>query len=366
MTAYWWGVATPFLAALALTALFLLAAAAYDAWRFHGKDLWNALWLLTPRRQRQVLANMRAPAIRRKGEEWMTVGYDKREAVYALEAAMRGEGARGHISRLAALGAYRILATEIPRLATEYRAQEALAEKAWLERMADVDKEQRERRAADAAFWAYACDHLHVDTPVTATRIEFGSGAKEFKPDLDVNVFIPAAAEHEADPDRPNSLVRTPALAIRLHTRAPVAFLWAYWAGGARLYDGIAPLTRLREARPDLLAVDPAEYDAAMRAWAALEELVPTPYALGSHARVHEHSPGEADAWCVMHSGNAHGYRSDPNTLEGESHIRAALHEAAAALGHTEAPATIAGMRLVDAINWLVTEARAVTEGRPS
>lgn len=254
MTNYLWGVATPFLLALAALLVIygpgLLRAVLGS---HHVRHTKQALRLLSRKEQQKLLDFWRAPSRYTEGGQPLSNAYTKREDIYGSEQVLTS----GDISafthygpllpRFLKWGYYPLLAAGIPQIAEETRITEREQETRRSQAQSARKEEAAAREAAAAATKARITELLGPKH-TSATFIHYPSGS--LTPGLDTVLYLPEASEHEPDPDRPGVLVKSPALAVHIKTDFGTA-AHAYMTGDGQ-YHGLALERRLRAAHPEI------------------------------------------------------------------------------------------------------------------
>lgn len=218
----------------------------------------HALRLLLPGQQRHLLEFWRSTAYKVRGEP-VTWGFDRRHDVYALERILKHHDASETgfgplFPRLARWGLYRVLAREITDVTSDLRAVEAKRRAIAESERQRLQAEQAASKAADEAASARITELLG-EHDTLATYIHYPSG--HVTPGLDTVLYLPEPSDYEPDPDRPNTLVKSPALAVRVKSNEWNAQARAHMAGDGN-YHGINLHHRLRAAHPEIFT-DQAE-----------------------------------------------------------------------------------------------------------
>lgn len=247
---YWIGVATPFMAVVALAVVAGVVLAVVSVAGPSLRGFADAVRLLRPARQRL--------AVKLFERDLAHHSLGRADLIFALERALASKPLDPPYPRLrwplrfVRLGLLPIIAKATPRLADEYR--KGIAERDEKQRVAraELDAERAEREAADAAAKSRFAE-LVGEPNASALYVQLGR-PHPFRDGLDEVVFLPEAEDFEPDPDRPGVMVKSPALAVRVRTIGwPV--LSARMAGDdSARYDGISVGRRLEASHPHLFA----------------------------------------------------------------------------------------------------------------
>lgn len=264
MTNYLWGVATPFLLALAALLVIygpgLLRAALGS---HHVRHTKQALRLLSRKEQQKVLDFWRAPSRYTEGGQPLSNAYTKREDIYGSEQVLTsGEtSAFRHygplLPRLLKWGLYPVLAEGIPAIAEETRQEERRQAALKRERQRQEEAKRAKRARAEAATKARITELLGPEH-TSVTFIHYPSGS--LKKDLNTVLYLPEAPEYEPDPRQAGVLVKSPALAVHVTTdfgHTVRAYASGHSSGDGQ-YHGLDLDRRLRAAHPEIFT-DQAE-----------------------------------------------------------------------------------------------------------
>lgn len=257
MTTYLWGVATPFLLALAGLLIYYAPSTIRGfITSHHVRHTKQAFRLLRPKEQQKILDFWRAPSrYRTPDHQPLSNAYTKREDIYASEQVLTA----GDISafqhygpllpRFLKWGLYPVLTAGIPQIAEETRATEREQETKRSQAQHAYKEETAAREAAEAATKTRITELLGEDY-THATYIQYPHG--HLTPGLNQVVYLPEATQHEPDPDRPGVLVKSPALAVHINSTNGCSGLIHAYMREAGNYHGVQLERRLRAAHPEI------------------------------------------------------------------------------------------------------------------